>query len=408
MKLYDLIIAGAGPAGCTLALNLAGSGINIAVIEKDIFPRKKICGDALSGKVINILKRLPNMIYKDFLVNVEKEPSLGIRFVSPNLQYLDLPFVSYTTTDHDPPGYICPRYRFDEFLFEKLSNYDNITVYEGTKISGASIKTDYVSVVTDNGEFQSKLVAGADGVHSVIRGMLPASGSLNTHHCVGIRSYFKNVSGLHADNFIELIFLRELLPGYLWIFNGPSGITNVGLGMLHEQIIRRRINLSKLLFDLTKNHPYLAPRFYNAISPDKPEAHTLPLGTLRMRRSGNRFLLLGDAAFLVDPFSGEGIGNAMASGECASQAIRNCLEKNSYTERDLSEYDEILKRRLGNELRISGVLQKLSRSPWLFNFVINKANKNKEIKKLLSGMYTDEDQRGKLTKPSFYLNLIFR
>jgi len=406
MKLYDLVIAGAGPAGCTLTLNLAGSGLKIAVIEKDIFPRKKICGDALSGKVMNVLKRLPGTIYQDFLATVEKEPSLGIRFVSPDLKELDLAFVSDTNTGLEAPGYICSRYRFDEFLFKQLGNFPNIDIFQGTRITGVSVTSDNVSVVTDKGEFRCSLIAGADGVHSIIRSNLLTSESMMTHHCIGIRSYYKNVSGLHPDNFIELIFLRELLPGYFWIFKGHESIANVGLGMLQTQIINRRINLSKLLNDLVKHHPYLSSRFKNAESINKPEAHALPLGTLKMKRSGNRFLLLGDAAYLVDPFSGEGIGNAMSSAECASQAIRNCFEKNSFTERDLSGYNEVLKRRLGNELRVSGVIQRLSRSPALFNFVINKANKNSDVKDLLRGMYTDESLREKLTRPSFYIKLL--
>jgi len=407
MKRYDLIIAGAGPAGSTLALNLADSGLNIAVLDKDIFPRKKICGDALSGKTLNILRHMPGNIYLDFLANVEKEPSHGIRFVAPNLKELDLPFVLNSTIDHEPSGYICPRYCFDEFLFNKLSYFENITIFQGTKISGISIKTDFVSVRTDHGEIQGKLIAGADGTHSMTR-ELATPGPLNPYQSVGIRSYFKKVTGIHPDNFIELIFLRELLPGYFWIFNGPSGLTNVGLGMPHRQIIKRKVNLSRLLLDLVENHPYLAPRFHTATLIDKPEAHILPIGTLKIRRSGNRFLLLGDAAFLVDPFSCEGIGNAMTSGECANQVIRNCFKKNSFSGCDLSEYDQKLERRLGKELRISGTIRKLSCSPGLFNFVINKARKNKEIKELLSGMYTNENLRAKLTKPSFYFNLILR
>ena len=405
--MYDLIIAGAGPAGCTLALNLAGSGLNIAMVEKETFPRKKICGDALSGKVLNILRRLPEPIFQDFLKNVEKEPSRGIRFVSPNLKGLDLPFITDSITGYESPGYICRREIFDEFLFKKLSDYTNIKVFEGTKISAISVQKDFAEITTDKGELRSRIVAGADGVHSIVRSLI-SPGIPKSGYCVGIRSYYKNVAGLHPDNFIELIFLRELLPGYLWIFKGPAGLANVGLGMLQQQIVRKRINLSRLFLNLIRNHPYLSPRFANALPVGKPEAHTLPLGTFSMKRSGNRFLLLGDAAFLVDPFSGEGIGNAMASGECASQVIRKCFKKNSFTGTDLSEYDQKLQRRMGNELRISSMLQKLSRSPALFNFVINKANNNRKVRELLSGMFTNENLRSRLTRPSFYIRLMFR
>ena len=76
---FDIIITGAGPAGSTAALMLAETGLNIAVVDKATFPRDKVCGDALSGNVINTLKRLPDNIYLKFLNEFDsKLPSLGI------------------------------------------------------------------------------------------------------------------------------------------------------------------------------------------------------------------------------------------------------------------------------------------------------------------------------------------
>ncbi|MCX6266673.1 MAG: geranylgeranyl reductase, partial [Bacteroidetes bacterium] len=91
--------------------------------------------------------------------------------------------------------------------------------------------------------------------------------------------------------------------------------------MMQHEIIKRKINLKQILQDIISNDPIVSPRFRNARLIGKPEAHTLPLGTNHLTRSGHRFILLGDAAFLVDPFSGEGIGNAMASGEIAAAIL---------------------------------------------------------------------------------------
>ena len=403
--MYDLIVAGAGPAGCTLALSLAGSGLRIAVIDRDVFPRRKICGDALSGKVLNILKRMPGEIYREFLSDIVKEPSYGIRFVAPNLRELDLPFPSRGEADAEPPGYVCPRSEFDHFLLRKAALCPGVTIFENTKITGAVPLGDSVLVKTTQGDFRSRVIAGADGIHSLVRKMAGIEPSARDH-CLGIRSYFENVSGLHPSGFIELIFLRELLPGYLWIFRGTSGICNVGLGLLSSQVTKRRINLNSFLMDLLYKHPYLKSRFSGARLLDKPEAHTLPLGSYSIKRSGNRFLLLGDAAYLVDPFSGEGIGNAMSSGECAAKVLRDCFQRGSFGETDLYAYDEQVERRMGRELRISSVLQKMATSPFLFNYVLGKARKNEELRKMLSGMYTNEELRKKLTKPGFYLKLL--
>ncbi|MEI6454811.1 MAG: geranylgeranyl reductase family protein [bacterium] len=406
-KMYDLIIAGAGPAGCSLALCLADSGLRMAIIDKDLFPRKKICGDALSGKVLSIMKRFSGQVYQDFIASVEKEPSWGIRFVGPNLKELDLPFTSARAGSPEPPGFVCPRSSFDNFLLKKVSALPNVTVIQDTKILEVTLLSEGIRVNTSRGVYTGKVIAGADGVHSVVRSLSQVAPS-KKDHCLGVRAYFENVSGLHPENFIELIFLRKLLPGYLWIFKGPSGTCNVGLGLLHQQVISRKINLSALLLELLNNHPYLRSRFRDAKMIDRPQAHTLPLGSYRIRRSGNRFVLLGDAAYLVDPFSGEGIGNAMASGECAARAIRNCFLNNCFSESDLFAYDTMIEKRMGRELRVSTLLQRLSRSPFLFNYVVGKANKNIDLKELLSGMFTNEDLRAKLTRPAFYLSLLLR
>ena len=64
---FDLVIVGAGPAGCTTALNLAGSGLRVALVDKSVLPADKTCGDALSGTVLKVLKRLPGNCFDEFL-----------------------------------------------------------------------------------------------------------------------------------------------------------------------------------------------------------------------------------------------------------------------------------------------------------------------------------------------------
>lgn len=405
---FDLIIIGAGPAGCTLALKLAPLGVSIAIIEKEIFPRDKICGDALSGKVLNVLKRIPDNAYADFLCQVDKAPSWGIRFVAPNLKAVDVPFNLHHGPEEAAPGFICMRKDFDTFLFNRLKDYPNIHIFQGEKVIRLGSLTDGIQVESERRRFQGHVVAGADGVHSLVRKFCNPVTVHKRHFCVGIRAYFENVTDLHPENFIELIFLKTLLPGYFWIFPPVNGRVNAGLGLIKDKIPGRNESMSALFSRLIKDHPFLAPRFTNARQVSKSEAHTLPLGTFNFRRSGNRALLLGDAAFLVDPFSGEGIGNAMASGEIAADILTDCFGASDFSDAALHLYDSRIQRRFATEFRTLATIQKLANTSFLFNLVVNKACRNEEIRNILTAMYTNENLKKSLIKPGFYLRVLLK
>jgi len=122
--------------------------------------------------------------------------------------------------------------------------------------------------------------------------------------------------------------------------------------------------------------------------------------------SGNRYLLAGDAAFLIDPFTGEGIGNALYSGRMAANQAAKALEANDFSAAALADYDKEVYRVMGPELSISHRLQKLVKYAWLFNLLVKISIRNKQVKELLYCMFYEVDLRKKLAKPSFYIKLL--
>src|SRR5690606_534992 len=149
-----------------------------------------------------------------------------------------------------------------------------------------------------------------------------------------------------------------------------------------------------------QENPTISHRFKNATLRNKIQGWGLPMAMKKNPVSGDRFMLTGDAAGLVDPFSGEGIGNALYSGMLAAEALEKCTPDHDYSAvRFIKEYDDVLCRRLGDELKISVTLHKLCQFPWLFNFVVNKANKSASLSNMISGMFTDIDLREQLRKP---------
>ena len=118
-------------------------------------------------------------------------------------------------------------------------------------------------------------------------------------------------------------------------------------------------------------------------------------------------MLLGDAAGLIDPFTGEGIGNALYSARIAMNIIKEALQSNNFSGEFLAEYDKRLWAAIGDELKVSSKLQKIGRIRFLLNFVINKASRSQKVKELISGMMANQIPKTKLANPLFYVKLLF-
>lgn len=408
----SVIIIGAGPAGAGTSFFLTKYGIPHVVIEKDVFPRDKVCGDACSGKTALVINRANPEWLSEILVDERRfMPSWGITFIAPNGKPLDIPFTTARTPETKAPGFTVPRLVFDNFLFQKMPS-PYCTVYQQASVIAISQRDGAVAVnmTHDGAEFiiTAPVIIGADGDKSIVRKKFVGDNEVRKTYAVGLRAYYEGVSGLHHDNFIELHFLEEMLPGYLWIFPLPNGMANVGVGILSEVIRKKKINLREQMQAAIKNNPRIASRFANARLADKIQGWGLPLAMERQPLSGDNFMLTGDAACLIDPFSGEGIGNALYSGMLAAAAIKEAKEQNNYSAPFLKNaYDDIVYKRLGDELKISATLQRLCKYPWLFNLVVNKAYKSPSLRNTISCMFTDMDLREQLSKPSFYLKILF-
>ncbi|MEM6347099.1 MAG: geranylgeranyl reductase family protein [Bacteroidota bacterium] len=404
---FDIVIVGAGPGGTTCALALEKSGLKVALIDKAVFPRDKICGDALSGKVVSVLKYLNPAVEQSLHQFPQKLGSWGIRFFAPNGQALDVPFKS-TKDESNPnsPGYISKRMDFDAFLYEEVRKRKHCSLGEGEALQALEYSEGGVLLKTEKRKIHAQLVIGADGAHSIVNKQLGAIKVEKAHYSGGIRAYFEGVTNFHEENFIELHYLKDLLPGYFWIFPLPNGAANVGLGMLSRDLSRLKVNLRQQLESVVASHPLIAPRFKNATQIGKTLGFGLPLGSKKRPISGNHFMLVGDAASLIDPFTGEGIGNAMLSGKIAAEKALLAFEAADFSAEGLAQYDEAVWKKMWRELQLSHQMQKLVNYPWLFNFVVRKANKNSSIQTMLTMMFENLDIRKELKKPSFYWRLL--
>ena len=399
-----MIIVGAGPAGSTAALYAHRLGLNCILLDKAVFPRDKICGDALSGKSVRLMREL------NLLEGVEKLEGSEINritFGSPSHSQFDVHLKGNKNNDYITKGYVVPRKIFDNFLFKKADELTetrqgftvNDIIYENDNISG-------VKGTNNEGKeeiLNAPIIMGCDGANSIIARKLGLYEMDMENTAVAIRCYYEGVEGL--SNQIELHYVSEVKPGYFWLFPAGNGKANIGIGLSKNDAKKEDRTLRQIMDEIVQSD-YFRSRFGNARPLEKPVGWNLPLGRIQRKNHGNGFMLLGDAAGLVDPFTGEGIGNAMVAAKHAMQVASKAKNHKDYSERSFSEYDQLLWDDIGGELRTSTKLQSLARSSFLLNFVINRAARNEEVQSIISGMLSHEIPKDELSSPMFYLKIL--
>ena len=403
--MYDAIIVGAGPAGSSAAIHCNNLGLKTLILEKSKFPRDKICGDALSGKSVKFLDDL------NLLQGLDKLDGAVIKriiFGNPNHSECELHLNKSLNKRHITHGYVIPRIIFDHYLFNHAKKNSDVEInfqvsdllYKKNKVVG--VKGQF-----NNGEkkeFFANVIIGADGPYSIVARKTGCYSSNSNHTAVGLRCYYENIDELTDQ--IELHYVKETIPGYFWIFPAGNNKANVGVGLLKSRLKKKKMKLNDIMQQVI-NSKNFRRRFKNAIPLEKPKGWNLPFGNTKRENHGSGFMLLGDAAGLVDPFTGEGIGNAMESGKISAEIIARAKRLNDYSKESFSEYDERLWNYLGSELNTSTLLLKLAHYKILLNFVLDRASRNKKVKDVISGMLADEVPKTELSNPMFYLKTLF-
>ncbi|MCP3929428.1 MAG: geranylgeranyl reductase family protein [Bacteroidetes bacterium] len=351
-EIYDVVIAGAGPAGCTCALALKDTGLKVALIDKAVFPRDKICGDAISGRAISTLKSL-NPEYANAFRTFPK--NLSTRRTA-------LFFEKYRSVElyWKIEAYTCSRWNFDNYLLDLVKEHTLTEILEGRAIKKVTKReTDVLlELEGDKSPITAKMIIGCDGAHSVVAKQLTATKMDRAHYGGAVRAYYRNVRLLEDDR-TEVYVLKEHLPGYFWVFPIADNLANVGFGILSSYISKEKINLKTVFYEFLKKSPVLAEKFAESEQISKLQGFGLPFASRRVKIAGDRFVLTGDAASLIDPISGDGIGNAMLSASFAAQQVKRCFEADDFSETQTHQYATQLYGRLGKEFKRKASLQKL-------------------------------------------------
>jgi flavin-dependent dehydrogenase len=223
-----------------------------------------------------------------------------------------------------------------------------VDIREDCTVTNVDQTADEVELMFGDGTVISAAqVIAADGHWSTVRRALDPDAPRDLGEWHAVRQYFNGVD----EDRLWVIFERDLLPGYAWVFPLPGRRANVGFGVLRAD--GRSGRELKDLWPALLQRPVLR----DVLGPDARPAeavHAWPIPTRYepARLMNGRVLFAGDSAGVVDPMTGEGIAQAIETGMLAAEAIATG-----------ADYRRLVHRRLGRDLRFAGLLQKLLRYP---------------------------------------------
>lgn len=346
---FDVIIVGAGPAGASCALALKNANLTILLIDKDSFPRDKICGDAIGGRSVKLLEKLSPGFVAELREFEKKEFISTTRFVID-----ETPFNLFWQNE----SYCVKRKDFDNLLLtHTLNNVKNLTFKPNFKIDEIVKENNKIVVGNKNTNtyYSSSILVAADGSQSFLAKQLIDFKLDPANFSAAVRAYYTNVSEV-LPNQTEVHFNKDFWPGYFWIFPVNTNTVNVGFGCLSSEVSKRKINLKASLNQIIQASPELSRRFANAEMDGDIKGFGLAMGSKKVQLYGDNFLLIGDAASLIDPKSGDGISNAIESGSVAADIITDAYKNNNFSKEFLKKYKLELNKKIGKELFISTMI----------------------------------------------------
>lgn len=397
----DFVVIGAGPAGSSCAYFLAKGGAkDVLLIDKYTLPRDKVCGDCIGPRAITCLHQMGLEEWlKDFYrINC-------LRLFAPDNSSV----ATYPPKDFSYPAKhacVVPRKILDHRLCQTALSAGarfcqiaaKLPLMDEQKVAGIVGVQDGKKV-----QVKAKLVIAADG------SLRPFSTKITrqrvTFPAIALRAYFEDVQKI--DDCINIFFKEYLHHGYAWVFPTSETTANVGVGVLLSQKLRSKFSLLHLFnrfIESQKNSEIADLGCANRIS--KMKGFPLQMNLEPSKLIADGALIIGDAAGLVNPLSGEGISFSLESGKLAAQVGLTALKEGDFSIHTLRNYAYALRQRYMLDWKMGHLLVSLMQYPPIMNRLVSKAAKHEELRNLVFGTMTSTIRPYNFFSPKTMLKLL--
>ena len=374
---HDVIVIGAGPGGATTAFFLARAGLNTLLLDKAEFPRDKTCGDGLTPRALHLLEEL------DILSTLRQQGCVmeQATVYAPSGR----PVSTTMPAKGEFPPYMLaiPRLLLDETIRQQA-------VRAGAQFSGG-VHVHEVEPADDGVWVRGRrggksfavygrmavIAIGASTRLLLKMGLLSEIPPL----ILAARTYFEAIPSLSGR--FEFHFDGVPLPGYGWIFPLSPHSANIGAGLIPSRRQKRGASAKHILEQFLQA-PFMQTMLGGArqVGPIKGFPLRTDFATAPVR--GHRFLLVGEAAGLVNPVTGEGVDYALESGKLAAEQLIHCFQTGDFSAAALAGYESSLRDRFQRLFVFSSRIRDWYINRPVLNRLVYVANQRDNIRELFT------------------------
>ena len=328
---WDVIVVGAGPAGATAARHAAIAGLRTLLLEAKRLPRSKPCAGAITPKTLSVLQfDLPDDLVASRISQVEFRTGYGSSLVSPEGDY----------------GITTWRPLFDAFLVRKATAA-GVELRENDVVTRLRSRDDGVEVSTKSGATYSGRVAiGADGFTGICGRFLNGAPRLERLGFAYEAQLRKQIASTEAPAVRAEVHLSSRTGGYGWMIEKKDCVSvgcggNAGMTARFRPLFDELVRRACARYDLDLS-----------TAPVKTTGSFLPVAGFRKRMAGQGVLLVGDAAGLIDPLTGEGVYYAVRSARLAAAAAVRHVRDAAKIRDTMEHYSRMCRRDFLRDLKV--------------------------------------------------------
>lgn len=350
----DLTIIGGGLAGLSLSIQLAKTGYNVVLFEKEKYPFHKVCGEYIS------------LESWDFIL------SLGLNLEEMNLPIIKKLIVSspngkYIEQELPLGGFGISRYTLDNEL-SKIARNAGVKIYEETKVNDIVFKDDVFTISTSAFSIQSKVAAGTFGKRSNIdikwlRDFIQKK-SNNLNNYIGIKYH------VQTDLPANTIALHNFKDGYCGISKVEDNTYCLCYLTTAENLKANNNSIAEMEKNVLLKNPFLKQIFSSAAFLPGFPATISQISFDKKSQVENHALLIGDAAGMITPLCGNGMSMALHASKISFRCIDNFLQKKISREQMEYQYTKKWKHQFAGRLRMGRIIQRLFGKKFITNVFI--------------------------------------